>query len=520
MSACTTPSPEHDANGGTNSEANGDAGPDDADDDIADDTDIDGDVDPDTDPDNQTEPTTSVEAGAPSLVEVGTEGFLLRGTILTADGVLEGEVVTDGELISCVQEDCSDIADGQDLTIIDTEGVISPGLIDAHNHLPYNFLPPWIPPSGMTFANRYEWADNSSYEEHIEPYTRYRNNGSHYCPAAKWGELRSLLHGTTTIQGQSFQQRCVNWAVRNADHYHGLQHNHLRTSIASPGSFSEEQAQNYIDSFNEETNPTTRLAVHMAEGFEGDGVEDEFESFADLALLESGTAILIHAIPLNRAQLETVALTESKIVWSPSSNFDLYGYGMTAPIEDILEFGITVAMGPDWTISGEFDMLSEMRVAYDFGQEQEIDGLTPQKLWEMATFDGADTLGLQDFIGRLEAGYHADLVIFGRTSDDPYRAVLDSSAEDIELVLIDGQAYFGATEIEGAARNEYCESYMACGDSKFVCVQDSPTDSDRGDETLADVEQQLFDILEGTEDSPPEEQYGRGNELLDLVICE
>ena len=466
----------------------------------------------------------------PEFVTAGEDGVVLHGTVLTPDGILDpGEVVIHNDLITCVDTSCAEVTANGDYGIVETDGVISPGLVDAHNHLPYNFLPPWFPNPDATFNNRYEWADEAAYREHIAPYADNRNHGTHYCPAAKWGELRSLLHGTTTIQGQSFRQRCVDWAVRNADHYHGLGHNHLRTTIASSLEINEDQAQNYVDSFEAEDDPTTRLAVHMAEGVREDGIQDEFEAFAGrgehtghegISLLEHGAALLIHVVTLSPAQIEEIYLTDSQVVWSPSSNFHLYGEDVTAPIEELLEWDITVGLGPDWTISGAFDMLQEMKVAKDYGIRHQIEGLTAERIWQMATKDGAKAVGLHEYIGRLEPGYHADITVFGRNGDDPYRAVIESSAEDLEMVFIDGQAYFGDIAVGELGRNEYCEHYAVCGTDKFICAKDYPTADDRRDETIEDIRNQLVDIMEGRDDAPDDEQYGRGDELLDLVICD
>jgi len=49
-------------------------------------------------------------------------------------------------------------------------------------------------------------------------------------------------------------------------------------------------------------------------------------------------------------------------------------------------------------------------------------------------------------------------------------------------------------------------------------VQESPGAPDRRNETLEDIRTQLFNILEGI-GYPPEEQYHRGDELLELVDC-
>ncbi|RVU48491.1 hypothetical protein EA187_03380 [Lujinxingia sediminis] len=493
--------------------------------DVGDDPDTDTGDDADTGPvdDDRSQPSPAAE-----VERVGAGGYLLRGTVLTLDGPIEdGEVLIEGGAITCVAEDCSGEPGAATVTVINTHGVISPGLIDAHNHLAYNFFMPWIPGDTGFFGNRYQWADDPDYEAHIEPYANNRGSISHECPAGKWGELRSVIHGTTTIMGQSARRRCVDWAVRNADHYHKLGYNHMQTSIGSPRDITDDQAQGFLDNFNAPNNPTTRLAVHMAEGISGDNIELEFSSFAGrdtrnnrhsgTSLLYNGTAMLIHSVALTDAELEEVYMTDSKIVWSPSSNLALYG--VTADIESILDLGIITALGPDWTVSGEFDMLAEMRVAYRYGQEQAIDALTPQRIWEMATWDGAITVGLEHSVGQLEPGYGADIVVFGRQADDPYLAVLESEASDVRLSMIDGQVYFGDADLEdAAARNEFCETFPTCGTSKFLCVQDSPSAGDRRDETYAAIRQQLIDILEGT-GYPEDEQYGRGDELLDLVLC-
>ena len=399
----------------------------------------------------------------------------------------------------------------------------TPGLVDAHNHLPYNFLPEWF--ATQLFENRYQWSEDLSYEAHVAPYATHRSSGSHYCPAAKWGELRSLIHGTTTVQGQSANQSCIRGGARNADHEHDLQYDHMRTTIASPRDVTDDQAQSFFDSIDQADEPTTRVAVHMTEGYAGDYVLDEFSSWAGRdprdnrhagrSLLYKETSVLIHGVGLTQSELDEVAASNSKMVWSPSSNMVLYG--RTAPIAEILERDIVTGIGPDWTVSGEDDMLGELRYARKYAAEVGISALTPRKLWQMATDAGATVVGLDGFIGRLEAGYRADLVVFGSGGGDPYDAVIDSRAADVELVLVNGQGYYGAAHLrEKLGRNSSCEPFDACGTAKFLCVVD--LDVNTGSEDLGTIRQQLVDILEGN-GYPPDEQYGRGDELLPLVNC-
>lgn len=475
---------------------------------------------------------TSTPTGPGGVIKTGNTDLLLRGVVLTPSAVFDpGEVLVVGDIITCVDTDCTTAPGADAATWIDTNGVISPGLIDAHNHMAYNFLPEWVPDPEQLFDNRYHWADNPQYEAHIEPYSANRSSNTHFCPGAKWAELRSLAHGTTTMQGQpSASGSCIDWAVRNTNRYHGLGYDHMRANIGSVRDLTDADADSLIMDFDLSVDPVTRYVVHMAEGVTGANIDEEFDSFAGrdprpnrhngVSLLHNGTSVLIHSIPLTDAQLEEAQMTNAKMVWSPSSNFALYGYGQTAPIDRILELGITVGLGPDWTISGEDEMLGEMRFAINYTTAAGIEAVTPQRLWEMATFEGAEVVGLQAFIGRLEVGYRADIAVFGRSGPDPYAAVLESRIADVRLVLIDGVGYFGDDNLESvASRNPYCDALDACGAPKFICVQDSPTATNRRDETLGDIHTQLYNILEGV-GYPAEEQYGRGDELLELANCE
>lgn len=460
--------------------------------------------------------------------ENGSDKILLRGLVLSPQGPLEnGEVLIEGSFIACVGMDCAGRPEATGATVIETHGIISPGLIDSHNHLPYNFLKEWVPPNNQLYTNRYQWADEQSYEDFVRPLTAYRSSNSHFCPAARWGELRSLLHGTTTMMGQSFSRSCTNGGVRNADHEHELQYDHMRTTIGSVRDINTDDAQGYIDSFDDPIEPITRFAVHMAEGFEGNNVEKEFDSFAGrdersierhqgLSLLYKETAVLIHSVALDATQLQEVKDTNSKIVWSPSSNMVLYG--RTTDIEKILELGITVGLGPDWTISGEDNMLGEMQFALQWARDNNASSVTPRVLWEMATNQGAEVVGLQEHIGVLSEGMTADVVVFTRQTEggDPYRQVLESNADDVRLVLIDGEAYYGESTLKGPlARRDDCEDYNACGASKFLCVRHDGSDDFTSSSMIEGL---LIDILEGN-GYPPEEQYGRGEDLLPLIDC-
>ncbi len=79
--------------------------------------------------------------------------FNLRGAIITPNGVIKrGYVgVTNGR-IAAVSDKQPDIPGA---TVINTDGIMLPGFVDVHNHVPWNALPRWHPT--QTYANRYQW---------------------------------------------------------------------------------------------------------------------------------------------------------------------------------------------------------------------------------------------------------------------------------------------------------------------------------------------------------------------------
>lgn len=483
---------------------------------------------PDVGPDPDAGPLPeegSQVAPAAEVIRQGAGGYLLRGdAVLTPDGPLfDAEVLIVGTDIRCVGLSCADEPEAAGVTIIDTHATIAPGLIDAHNHLTYDFLTEWVPDPPRLFDSRYEWRGDDGYHDHVAPESAGGSRGDFICPATKWGELRSIIHGTTTVQGQSPNQACVGRLARNADHRTGLGPDRVRTTISGPceAALDDDARVGVVAGFV--SGDTTRYFVHMAEGVTGTGqaanVLREFECYAGtfrhtISLLRDangqpyGTSVFIHAITLTEDQLLEAAATRTRFVWSPSSNLILYG--QTAPIERMLELGLTVGLGPDWTPSGSDDLLAEMRFALAWAEAEAIEAVTPEVLVRMASTDGADVVGLETQIGRLAPGFRADIAVFGRVARDPYRAVTDSRAEDVRLVMIDGAGYFGDAGLEAnAAVNRSCEAMDACGTAKFICAAGTPGDASRAGDTVADLEAQLRAHMATV----------NRNDLLPLIDC-
>ena len=102
-------------------------------------------------------------ATAGTTVARGTDPTqqVLRGPIVTSDGsVLAGELVIEGDSITCVAADCPEPPGASVFTV--TNAFIFPGFIDAHNHVAYNVLPKWTPPK--LYLNRGQWQASTAYK--------------------------------------------------------------------------------------------------------------------------------------------------------------------------------------------------------------------------------------------------------------------------------------------------------------------------------------------------------------------
>jgi len=116
------------------------------------------------------------------------------------------------------------------------------------------------------------------------------------------------------------------------------------------------------------------------------------------------------------------------VVWCPGSNRALLG--RTLDPRRLCQAG-RLLLGSDSRLSGERDLLEELRLALDHY------GLTPAQLLGLVTRDAARILGLHGR-GRLSPGAHADLLVVEDRGGDPVRSLLGIGRGDIRAIVRDG----------------------------------------------------------------------------------
>ncbi|RME53794.1 MAG: hypothetical protein D6795_04975 [Deltaproteobacteria bacterium] len=411
--------------------------------------------------------------------------FALSGTIVTPDTVIYGgEILFGAEGILCVGNDCSTHSHYAEATKIDTDGFIFPGLIDAHNHVGYNFLE--FCDLGRTYDNRYQWQNDPTYDECVAPYRE--NKSELICEMTKYGEIKALIAGTTSIQG-SASGDCTETLIRNIEHReaNGFSDDVIQTRVTSIASMSASTARSIANNIEEGT--TKAFVAHVSEGRDTSSLDEYFILRDDKDLLLDATAI-IHGVPYGLAQFAEMARIGVSLIWSPRSNLVLYG--QTADIRTAFNQHVNIALAPDWSPSGSRNILDELKCADDLNGSEFSGILGDEDLVDMVTKNAAESLGMPERIGRLAVGYEADITVIAG-SGSPYAALVGAEVEDVRLVFLAGRPLYGDDAImRGALRftdpQDWCEPLDVCGVEKRICVKSSATSSDKFNQTLGDIE--------------------------------
>ena len=193
------------------------------------------------------------------------------------------------------------------------------------------------------------------------------------------------------------------------------------------------------------------IQMHLCETkFEVDTVVKEhgmtpIQLMDKLGMFELGT-IAAHCVHLTDEDMDIMAAKHVRVAHNPQSNLKLAS-GI-APVAAMLSKGICVGLGTDGASSNNnLDMLEECRAAAMLHKATTFDPLVvpAKKAWEMATVDGAKTLGFAD-TGLLEEGQQADIVLWDMHKPYWYprhnklsQLVYAASSTDADTVFVAGK---------------------------------------------------------------------------------
>lgn len=381
--------------------------------------------------------------------------------------------------------------------------ILYPGLIDAHNHIKYNNFPLWKTPKAA-YNNRYDWQNEKIYGTGIK--AMYKKIFSEQaqcdgisdeaenlkcqalakCLVVRYGEIKGLAGGTTTIQGaSSFEENtsdftfkgitpyfigpekkktfskarlaenaideCLLGGARNLERELWNGHDIVRVTSqpikndfwpgAAPKLLMEMDNKNTKSSFPEETQA---FFLHLGEG-QDQLSKDEWGQFENLSLART-ESIVIHGTAFGPEEFAKMAKAKMPLLWSPTSNLLLYK--KTTDIVSALKAGVVVALGSDWSLSGTKSLLGELKVANAYNKKALKGALSNAQLLRMVTSDAARASHLESYIGTLAPGKLADLVVFkdpkpSETKFSPADFLVNAFDKDVYLTIVGGKGLYG-----------------------------------------------------------------------------
>jgi hypothetical protein len=370
--------------------------------------------------------------------------YVLDGRVVTMSAAFDvldsGRVYVSGERIDAVQDSGRPAPPGfEGATLVRTGGTIYPGLIELHNHLPYNVLPLWQ--VSRLYSNRGQWGGNNpGYRAKISgPMAVFGRVAGYIEAVVRYVEVKCLLGGVTSSQGVALYS---NAGIRRF--YRGLVRN-----VEQPGTddlpaadtrVADVEAQ-HAAGFLERLRSSSCLLLHLSEGVD-DAARAHYRALRIDSRRWAITDALagIHCAGLRGRDFATLRSRGGNMIWSPLSNMLLYGD--TADIARAVEENVLVGVGSDWSPSGSKNLLGELKVAWLVAQQAGAN-LAERDIVAMATSNAARILKWDGQLGSIEAGKRADLIVVNGRRGDPYQHLLRARETGITLVVIDGQARYG-----------------------------------------------------------------------------
>jgi cytosine/adenosine deaminase-related metal-dependent hydrolase len=210
-----------------------------------------------------------------------------------------------------------------------------------------------------------------------------------------------------------------------------------------PGSTTPEVYRREIDLSRQHDLPIT---IHANRSL------GEVKKFSRIAMLHEDRLLgpdilLIHTYNATEQERQLMAQTGTMVSAAPFTASRLAS-GLPY-IGDLIRRGVQCSLSVDTTtVGGNVDMFGIMRLALQLNhlRSMNVMEVQPRRIVELATLDGAKSLGIADRVGSLTPGKRADLILI-RTDDlntapfhDPALLIVQSAQpHNVDTVVVDGR---------------------------------------------------------------------------------
>jgi cytosine/adenosine deaminase-related metal-dependent hydrolase len=342
--------------------------------------------------------------------------------------VVSSEKVRSGSLGVASEKLRLSLASGR---IIDLKGasVIYPGLINTHDHLQGNYLPPVGPKPGVFYLTWLPWDNDLKASETFTERSKLSREDLYGLSGYK-----CLFSGVTTVN----------------DHFPHILNEPILPSLpirAIREYCLSHEASSYDLKWGDRIEIEHAWAVkkgwpfitHLSEGFDDEAMRG-VENLEKLGALDDH-CLLVHCIGFSDEDIQKAARAGASISWCPASN--MFMFNVTAKIRKFLRAGINVTLGTDSSATGSFNLLEEIRYARNLYRRLYGEDLPARTVFNMITANAARAFKMEDRTGTLEEGKLADILILKGRADDPFENLASASMEDIELLILAGRPVYG-----------------------------------------------------------------------------
>ncbi len=172
----------------------------------------------------------------------------------------------------------------------------------------------------------------------------------------------------------------------------------------------------------------------------------------DIAVLNDAKMLgrdvqLIHATHVTPDEIRMTADTGATVSFSPFTELRI-GFGI-APASEFLQAGVPVGLSVDTTaLSGDADMFAIMKALEneENGKTENEFQISARRMLELATIEGARSMGIDDQIGSLTPGKRADVIMIDARGlnmaplVEPTHLVVEATQpHNVDTVIIDGR---------------------------------------------------------------------------------
>lgn len=397
-----------------------------------------------------------------------TKNILIDNVTILGNEVKKGSVLVENDIIIDITGKTG--RNNADIIINGEKKVLMPGLVNTHTHLSMSLLRGLADDLPLdTWLNDHIWPVEANLTgdfcyagalisciEMIKSGTTTLNDMYFFmddvAKAVDESGLRGMLcHGMIDLGDDEKRKAEFKETERIIEKCHNAADGRIKVAFGphAPYTCSEELLMGVRKKADK---MDLKIHIHVSETkFEVQQVTEAhgarpFEYLNEIGFL-SNDVIAAHAVWLSDKEIDIIKENEVNLSHNSASNMKLAS-GIS-PVSKLMESDVNVSLGTDGAASNNnLDMIEEMKIAALLQKVNTMDStvLPAEKVFNMATINGAKALGLQDEIGTIETGKKADLVLVDMKTPHltPFRhpmshLVYAANGADVDTVICNGE---------------------------------------------------------------------------------